>query len=189
MIPPLLSRTTQRQRYRSALPYLAGTVLDVGCGLAELADCVRHLDGYVGIDSHPGLLQLARQRHPQHHFYQLDLDCDPLPGELTLRRFETITMIAILEHLAHPQRSLERAAALLAPNGHLVATTPTPLGHRVHRAGAYVGLFYREAVDEHKTVLDGTALKRLFAAAGLRVVRYERFGFGCNQLIVGTRCA
>jgi len=155
MKKPVLSHVLQQRRYQLASPYISRTVLDVGCGQATLADYVPEIETYVGIDTHAGLLQLARQLYPQHCFYQIDLDQHTFPIELAGQQFETITMIALLEHLAHPQCAVQQACRLLTPNGYLVVTTPTPLGHRVHYVGASLGLFYQEAVDEYRLVWHG----------------------------------
>jgi len=187
MNQPILSYAIQQRRYQAAVPFISRTVLDIGCGQANLPDFVPPLEMYVGLDVHVGCLQLAQKRYPQHQFYQLDLDRQFFPSELLDQRFQTITMMAILEHLAYPLHSVWQAAELLAPSGYLIVTTPTSLSHRVHQIGAYLGLFYREAVDEHKTVLDRDSLSWLFIAVGLEVVVYKKFQFGCNQLIVGKR--
>jgi len=187
MSPPLLSNTIRGRRYAMALPYISGRVLDIGCGQADLAGLIASRDEYIGLDINPALLASGEQRFPQHRFYAADLEACPLPAELAQQRFDTITLIALLEHMAQPARVLDQLAALLRPRGRVVATTPTPLGHRVHRLGAQLGLFYREAVEDHKSILDGAALKRLFQRAGLRVARYQQFELGCNQLIIGER--
>jgi len=188
MSPPLLSNTIRGRRYAMALPYIAGRVLDIGCGQADLAGLISQGEEYVGIDINPALLASGQQHYPQHRFYTADLEAQLLP-EIAQQTFDTVALIALLEHLAQPAGILDQLAALLSPRGRVVATTPTPLGHRVHRLGAQLGLFYREAVEEHKSILDGAMLKRLFQAAGLRVAHYQQFEFGCNQLIVGERPA
>jgi 2-polyprenyl-3-methyl-5-hydroxy-6-metoxy-1,4-benzoquinol methylase len=185
MSSPLLSNIIRGRRYVMALPYITGHILDIGCGHAYLADLVPHREDYVGVDINPALLVYGEQRYPQYRFYTTDLETQALPPEVAHQRFDTISLIALLEHLSKPAHILNQLAALLGPQGRVVATTPTPLGHRVHRLGAQLGLFYREAAEDHKCVLDGAALKQLFQAAGLRVARYQQFEFGCNQLIVG----
>jgi ubiquinone/menaquinone biosynthesis C-methylase UbiE len=170
-----------------ALPYIAGQILDIGCGQADLAALIGQPAEYVGLDINPSLLAAGDRRFPQHRFYSADLEARLLPPEVAGRRFDTITLIALLEHLAQPARILDQLAALLGPRGRVVATTPTPLGHRVHRLGAQLGLFYREAVEDHKSILDGATLRQLFQRAGLRVAHYRQFELGCNQLIVGER--
>ena len=186
MRPPLLSSAIRQRRYALALPFISGRILDIGCGQADLADFVPQREAYTGVDINPALLALGQQRYPEHQFYPADLEARELPPEITRQRFDTITLIALLEHLAEPARILNQLAALLAPGGQVVATTPTPLGHRVHRLGARAGLFYQEAAEDHKSILDRTALQRLFQSAGLRVARYQQFELSCNQLVIGA---
>lgn len=183
--PPLLSGRIQQRRYALALPYITGAVLDIGCGRASLADRLPTGVRYVGVDHNPAFLESARARHPQHQFYPADLEGPGLPREIGDQRFDTVTLMAVLEHLAQPALILNQLAALLAPGGRVVATTPTPLGHQVHALGAQAGLFYREAAADHKSRLDRRGLTALFERAGLRVIHYRQFELGCNQIIVG----
>jgi 2-polyprenyl-3-methyl-5-hydroxy-6-metoxy-1,4-benzoquinol methylase len=183
---PLLSQTIRLIRYKMAAPYVGRNVLDVGCGMAYLVDFMPVVDAYVGLDMDTHFLQLARHAFPHYPFYQADLDNEPLHSEITARRFDTVTLLAVLEHLAYPQRAVQQLASLLLPGGRMVITTPTPLGHRVHRLGSYLGLFNYEAVEDHKSILGQRELTGMLHAAGLHVEVYQQFELGCNQLIVGS---
>lgn len=187
MAPPLLSAYIRQRRYTAVRPFLTDNMLDIGCGHAYLAELLPSLERYVGVDLSAPMLGEARVRFPQHQFLQLDLEREPLPPELLTRPFRTITLIALLEHLAQPERVLLHLAQALSPGGTLIATTPTPLGHRIHRLGAQAGMFYREAAEDHKSKLDRRSLTTMCEAAGLNVHIYRQFEFGCNQLVVASR--
>jgi 2-polyprenyl-3-methyl-5-hydroxy-6-metoxy-1,4-benzoquinol methylase len=183
--PPLLSHAIQRRRYAIALPFISGSVLDIGCGRASLAGLLPSGARYIGVDHNLSFLESSRKRHPHHQFYPADLESQILPDQIRGQSFDTITLMAVLEHLAQPTQILNQLGALLNQNGRVVATTPTPLGHRVHALGARLGLFYREAAADHKSRLNKGSLIQLFQAAGLRVSYYRQFEFGCNQLVIG----
>jgi 2-polyprenyl-6-hydroxyphenyl methylase/3-demethylubiquinone-9 3-methyltransferase len=182
---PLLSQTIRLIRYKIAAPYVGRNVLDVGCGSAYLIDFVPAVDTYVGLDMDMRFLHMAQRFFPQHQFYQSDLEHGPLPPEIGTQRFDTVTLMAVLEHLANPQRVVQQLASLLLPGGRIVITTPTPLGHRVHRLGSYIGLFNYEAVEDHKSILGERELTAMLQGARLQVESYRQFELGCNQLIVG----
>jgi 2-polyprenyl-3-methyl-5-hydroxy-6-metoxy-1,4-benzoquinol methylase len=91
-----------------------------------------------------------------------DLDILNLEECLGEQKFDVVMFADVLEHLKDPERSLEQAHKILAPEGHIVVSIPNM---------AYVGLLadllqgrfrYRE-----KGLLDATHL-RFFTAEGLR---------------------
>jgi SAM-dependent methyltransferase len=183
----LLTRLVQRARLAAALPHVpAGArLLDLGCGLTDLP---ARFASYVGCDRNPVVLSEMRRRHPGAAFAAWDLDADePPPEVLAGVPYDAILMLALLEHLPSPARALGRAAALLAPGGRLVATTPHPLGRMPLEAGARLGLLSRHADEEHETLLDRAALEGAAASAGLELTDYSRFLAGLNQLAVLTR--
>jgi len=171
----LFSAFLRRRRVEAAVPHLRGRVLDYGCASGVLADFVDPSD-YLGVDIDPEVVELARRRHPRHAF---DLAGEPICG-----RFDTIVSLAVIEHVENPAGFLAGAAALLAPGGSIVLTTPHPRFRGVHDLGARLGLFSRAASEEHQKLLDGRAMRRLAFACGLDITGYRRFLFGANQLFV-----
>lgn len=183
----LLTRRVQRARLAVALPHVppGARLLDLGCGLTDLP---ARFPSYVGCDRNPDVLSEMRRRHPGAAFAAWDVDADEPPGEVRAGApYDAILMLAILEHLPSPARALARAAALLAPSGRIVTTTPHPLGRLPLEAGARLGLLSRHADEEHETLLDRAALARAAEAAGLVVDVYSRFLAGLNQLAVLAR--
>lgn len=183
----LLTRRVQRARLAAALPHVpsGARLLDLGCGLTDLP---ARFPSYVGCDRNPVVLSEMRRRHPGASFAAWDVDAgEPPPEVVAGAPYDAILMLAILEHLPSPARALGRAAALLAPGGRLLATTPHPLGRLPLEAGARLGLLSRHADEEHETLLDRAALERAAASAGLALTAYSRFLAGLNQLAVLTR--
>ncbi|HEY1016463.1 MAG TPA: methyltransferase domain-containing protein [Herpetosiphonaceae bacterium] len=184
---PLLSRYILVQRYAHIQPFLGRRVLDVGCSNAYLASLLPADAEYIGLDGSPALLEQGRRFHPGRRLVQLDLERDELPADIRDSRFDTVAMMALLEHLAAPAALVAALAPLLSPGGRLIITTPSPLGHRVHRAGAALGLFYHEAANDHRSMLSLAVLRGLAAAAGLEIEVCRTFALGCNQLLVARR--
>lgn len=174
----VLSPWLRSRRLAAARPYLRGRVLDVGCGVGALAADVAPVS-YLGVDADPESLRVAQGRHPGHRFERL---LDAAGGG-----WDTVVALALIEHVEEPAALLAELAARLHPGGRLVLTTPHPRLRRAHEFGARVGLFSREAAEEHTALLDEPSLRDLHGAAGLRVVVYRRFLGGANQLLVATR--
>lgn len=176
----ILSPFLRACRLRAARPFIdGGRVLDMGCGTGALAAVVSPQQ-YLGVDMDTETVHLARRRHPEHTFLTLDEfhDGRPLPS------FDVIVALAVIEHVPDPGPWLARLAACLNPGGQFVLTTPHPAWRRVHDLGAAVGLFSREAAEEHHALLDEPILSELAADAGLDLIHSRRFLLGANQLFV-----
>jgi len=85
-----------------------------------------------------------RSKFPQHTFIQGAVDREPL--RLRNSQFDTVLMIAVIEHLSTPDRVVKDAHNYMKPSSRLVVTTPTVLGSAIHEVGAPLGLFSRDAV-------------------------------------------
>ncbi len=170
----LFSPYLARRRLAAASPWLKGRVLDFGCGGGNVAAVVSP-DRYVGVDRDAGALESARRRYPQHRFMASLPD-----GE----SFDTICMLAVIEHLPDPPGVLSSLQTLLLPHGRLVFTTPTPLAHLIQSWGARVGLFSREAAEEHEHQFDLPMIRKVLFTAQYSLEKYDRFLLGLNQLVV-----
>lgn len=182
---PLLSGYAINWRWRVVSPYVRGRVLDVGCGFTQLPDRLTPDQAYVGVDVVADAVRLGQTRYPQHAFYQCDVNQAALPlGEQV---FDTILMMAVLEHLSAPRETLCAVRPHLAPGGYLLLTTPSPLGDWVHRVGSRVRLFYPEHVVQHVEIFGKRALCELLTDCGFEVVTFRYFEGAINQLVVCRR--
>lgn len=177
----LLSPFLLRRRLAAAGPWLRGRVLDVGCGGGALAALVPP-DRYRGLDIDPASLALARARRPGHRFDPVRTPTDW--GLEAAEAFDTVAMLAVIEHAPEPERLLERATACLAPGGRVVVTTPSPAFAWAHGVGARVGLFSAEAHEQHEAPIGPRRMAELAAGCRLRVACFRRFLGGSNQLFV-----
>lgn len=182
-MPALLSGFLQNQRLAAIRPFITGAVLDVGCGNARLADGLAPGQTYIGVDGNPALIQQLQKQRPHYAFYQRNLDADDLNLPHT---FDTIVMLALVEHLSRPELLFRQLPRYLKPGGRVLITTPSPFGHRIHAWGARVGLFSREAADDHKTIFTLASLRTSLNSSGLVVLHQRLFLSGGNQLCVSA---
>ena len=173
----LLSPYLRQRRMRAVQPWLLGAVLDVGCGSGALAAYCAE-DTYCGYDIDAQSLAIARAQHSRHRFV------DALPSN---RTFDTVVSLAVIEHCKDPAEFLRMLTALTASGGRIAVTTPHPAFEFFHDFGSRIGIFSHDASEEHEVLLDHDALRELAATQGLRIVCYQRFLFGANQLIVMER--
>ena len=187
---PFYGRLTERvgaARLAAALPHVpsGARVLDLGCGLTDLS---AKLPAYVGCDRSTDVLDEQRRRFPSGEFFEWDFARTGAPAPVaSAGPFGVVLLLAVLEHVADPAAVLSRAAALLAPSGRVIVTTPHPLGRLPLEAGAVLGLLSPHARDEHETLLGRAALEEAGRSAGICLVLYRRFLLGLNQLAVFSR--
>lgn len=96
--------------------------LDVGCGAGLLAEPLARLGAQVtGIDASPEVIEVAGD-----HAAMMGLEIDYRAGDvLELEgRFDLITAMEVIEHVADPSAFVEALARRLAPGGLLIMSTP-----------------------------------------------------------------
>ena len=130
------------------MPYLCGQVLDVGCGITDIPSLLQPGQRYVGVDR-ADMVRWLHENRPAHTYHVCDLDRD----DLALNdQFDTILLMAVIEHLKNPDKLLAQLPTYLKADGRLLITTPSPFGDTLHQIGAGLGLFYAEAAREKITL-------------------------------------
>ncbi|MGN6589276.1 MAG: bifunctional 2-polyprenyl-6-hydroxyphenol methylase/3-demethylubiquinol 3-O-methyltransferase UbiG [Sphingomicrobium sp.] len=110
----------------SLRPLEGKTALDVGCGAGLLAEPLARLGATVtGLDASPDLVAAARE-----HSTAQGLAIDYRAGELSQLegRFDLITCMEVIEHVADPAAFVRLLADRLAPDGLLILSTPNATG-------------------------------------------------------------
>ena len=176
----LLSPFLQRQRIHAVKAHLKGKVLDVGCGSGDLSTLVASND-YLGVDRDLHVLGVARAKFPSHQFVEA------LPDKSA--RFDTIACLAMIEHVPDPAETLRGFVDFLAPHpeSQIVLTTPHPAYEFIHTAGAKIGVFSAHGSEEHEDLINRSRLIELAAESGLKMIHYQRFLLGANQLAILKR--
>lgn len=124
---------------RRALP-AGGTVLDVGCGSALLADLLSDVDGvYLGTDlaHHHLVYALGKDRPAQPRLRRSVAAATAEALPLADASVDVVLFSEVIEHLVRPELAVWEIARVLRPGGTLVMTTNnasemplrTPLSH------------------------------------------------------------
>ena len=107
-------------------PLQGRSALDVGCGAGLLAEPLARLGAKVtGIDATPEVIAVARE-----HAAAMGLAIDYRAGDVQQLdgRFDLITCMEVIEHVADPAAFVQALAAHLAPGGLLIMSTPNATG-------------------------------------------------------------
>jgi SAM-dependent methyltransferase len=102
------------------------SILDVGCGAANMTHHLRHYGRVIGVDNNPRPLEVARQRGLEAY----EGAADELPFEDG--RFDLVTLLDTVEHVPDQDRVFEECRRVLAgprpeqgqPGGKLLVTVP-----------------------------------------------------------------
>ncbi len=151
-------------------------MLDVGCNNGHLRTLLPKDVEYVGIDIHrlPGVNFTFHER-------------SVLDDLSDLGTFDSIFMLATIEHLEKYNEAIANLVTRLNSGGTLILTTPSKLGDALHHWGAKVGLTSGMAAEDHEKIFTLEELKQLLLAHGLEKVEAHSFMLGLNQIVVGRK--
>ena len=157
----------------SRTPLEGKAVLDVGCGAGLLAEPLARLGGKVtGVDAAEELIAAARQ-----HSAGMGLDIDYRCGtvEDLDGRFDLVTSMEVIEHVADPAAFVKALAARLAADGLLIMSTPNATSWSklmMITIGEGMGRIPRGTHDFDKFIAP-ERMKMLLADAGLKCLDVE----------------
>lgn len=158
-------------------PLSGKTALDVGCGAGLLAEPLARLGAKVtAIDAAAELIDVARAHAAGQG---LAIDYRHAAVEDLGGRFDLVTSMEVIEHVADPQRFVHSLSARLAPGGLLVLSTPnrTALSRILMVTIAEgIGRIPKGTHDFAKFITP-EEMKAMMAAAGLTVIDCEGIGF------------
>lgn len=157
-------------------------VLDIGCGNATILKKLKNIRHYTGIDLLKDTIDQNKQRY---------VDYDWICGDvmnIDLKRdfYDSVVLSAFVEHLDYQTniKLFNKLFWCLKSTGQIIATTPHPNAESVHRIGSKVGLFSREAEQEHKCFFDKYLIKKLAQDTNFQLKKYQTFQLGLNQIFV-----
>jgi len=161
----------------SLRPLEGKTALDVGCGAGLLAEPLTRLGAAVtALDAAPELIAVAREHASAQG---LAIDYRHAAVEELDGRFDLVTSMEVIEHVADPQSFLKSLTRRLAPGGLLILSTPnrTALSKLLMITIAEgIGQIPRGTHD-HDKFITPDEMKAMMAAAGLAVIDCEGIGF------------
>ena len=158
-------------------PLAGKTALDVGCGAGLLAEPLARLGAKVtAIDAAPELIDVARAHAAGQG---LDIDYRHAAAEDLDGRFDLVTSMEVIEHVADPQAFIHSLAARLAPGGLLILSTPNRTAlSRVLMVTIAEGIGQiPKGTHDHARFITPDEMKAMLAAAGLTVIDCEGIGF------------
>lgn len=157
----------------SRRPLSRRTALDVGCGAGLLAEPLARLGATVtAVDASPVLIEVARE-----HARSGGLEIDYRAGELREidGRFDLITCMEVIEHVADPGAFVRELAQRLATNGLLIMSTPNATGlSKLLMIGIAEGLNQiPRGTHDFDKFISPDRLKAMLADAGLKCIDVE----------------
>ena len=167
------------ERVATALGRCRGWLLDIGCGTNDLARAYRARQGSaIGVDVHP--------------WPGADVVCDTTRLPFPDRHFDTVVMLACLNHVPRSKRSqvLQEASRVLKNDGQLLITMINPVvGVVVHAIRRRYDLDQLErGIGEEETKgLWDKEVKELLAESRLRLAETIPFVFGLNRLYIADK--
>jgi SAM-dependent methyltransferase len=167
------------ERVAIALGRCRGLLLDIGCGTNELARGYRSRRGMaIGVDVYP--------------WPGADVVCDTTRLPFPDRHFDTVTMLACLNHVPRSMRGqvLQEARRVLKDGGQLLITMINPVvGFVVHalRRRYDPDQLERGMAEEEAKGLWGREVQGLLARSRLHLTETIPFVFGLNRLYVAEK--
>jgi SAM-dependent methyltransferase len=167
------------ERVATALRQCRGQVLDIGCGTNDLARRYRSGQGRaIGVDVHP--------------WPGADVVCDTAMLPFADKYFDTVVMLACLNHIRRSKRArvLQEARRVLKDGGHLLITMINPVvgffAHTIRHRYDLDQLERGMGEEEDNGLWDGE-VKRLVTENGFHIAQTVPFVFGLNRLYIARK--
>ncbi len=176
-----LDRFLQRWRAKKARRWIPARarVLDIGCHQGEfLRSLGDGIGSSVGIDPLAVPTTTDRIRLLAEPFRQ------PLP--LPDASFDSVIMLATLEHIKDKEPLAAECARLLVPGGRVVITVPSKSVDAIVAVLVRLRLADGMSLDEHHGYKP-TETPTIFGRYGFELEHHSRFQLGCNHLFVLRR--
>jgi 2-polyprenyl-6-hydroxyphenyl methylase/3-demethylubiquinone-9 3-methyltransferase len=154
-------------------PLEGKTALDVGCGAGLLAEPLARLGARVtAVDAAPELIEVAKAHAAGHG---LAIDYRAVGVEQLDSKFDLVTSMEVIEHVADPQLFVSALAARLAPGGLMILSTPNKTAWSrllTITIAEGIGQIPKGTHDFDKFI-DFNTMRGLLAQAGLECIDFE----------------
>lgn len=115
-------------------------VLELGCGYGEMSQMLKQRKSARVIGIETNIAAARKAENVCDYVFSEDLDCPHSLDVLQFEKFDTITLIDVLEHLRNPVEVLQRLKPLLLDEGHLILSVPN-VAHVSRRLALLCGNF------------------------------------------------
>jgi len=180
-IKGLLSPLLERWRFYKIKKFVVGNhILDYGCCQGKLASNFQEKE-YVGVDINKEVIESAKERYSKKNnvnLYTLN------EFNIDTYKFDTVILSAVIEHIDNYNQVLIELYERLEDGGIIIITTPTPQAEKILEYGSKIGIFSKEAIEEHRALFTKSDFIDISENLGLNLEHYELFELGFNQLVV-----
>ncbi|MCD6154727.1 MAG: class I SAM-dependent methyltransferase [Candidatus Verstraetearchaeota archaeon] len=153
------------------------TCIDVGCGEGILGKLLREKFGdnlyIVGLDISERALKHAAPYYDK--LFQINLDSDELPKEISEEKFDYIFCLETLEHLFKPERVLGIFKRILKSGGEVIISFPNIAWYkyRIELLRGKPPKYYLFSPGEHVQQFTLHSIKKLLEEKGFIVVKMD----------------
>ena len=154
-------------------PLAGKTVLDVGCGAGLLAEPLSRMGAAVtAVDAAPELIEVAKA-HAEGQ--GLSIDYRAVGVEEVQGKFDLVTSMEVIEHVADPQAFIDSLAARLADGGLMILSTPNRTAWSKLLTITLAEGFGQipKGTHDFDKFIDPESMRGLLAHAGLEVIDFE----------------
>ena len=154
-------------------PLAGKSALDVGCGAGLLAEPLARMGAKVtAVDAAPELIAVARE-HADGQGLRIDYRAagvEDIDG-----KFDLVTAMEVVEHVADPQHFIDSLAARLSPDGLMILSTPNKTAWSKLLTITLAEGFGQVPKGTHDfdKFIDPDTMRGLLAHAGLECVDFE----------------
>lgn len=148
-----------------------GNVLDIGCGMGEWIQLLHDrcsFDDYFGVEYSEAMVEMCKNRCPWAHVYLSS--AEDIKEALGDRKFNLISIIAVIEHLRNPRKVLEYISNHLEVGGRVIIVYPRIDSYPSKLMGKRWHLFSPVA---HLTLFSRRGLTTLMKNLGLGILNVQ----------------
>lgn len=156
-------------------------VCDIGCGakgpfLKEISSRIRY---GIGLD----------KKAEEYHNSKIEIKQINISKNIPLDddKFDSVLMIAVLEHLDYPQEILSESFRILKKGGNLILTAPTPLAKPILEILSFkLRLIDKNEISDHKNYFWPKDIKKMLLKAKFRKenIKTRFFNVFFNSFII-----
>jgi 2-polyprenyl-3-methyl-5-hydroxy-6-metoxy-1,4-benzoquinol methylase len=180
-ITGFLSPFLENKRMKVITSFVTGgTILDYGCGNGKIIPSLTYTR-YTGTDLDQNVVSEAKKNYSPGKnvfFYTIE------EFENLQEKYDFIILSAVIEHFKDPLQTMTGLTRRLQNQGKIIITTPTPRGNTLLKFGSMLGIFSRCAFEDHNQIFSKTDFIALAEKLNLRIIKYDTFEIGMNQLVV-----